>query len=99
MYYAHVTSYPGLPPRLLRLRDKAWAGGLGTRLCTCTLYSGNTTNVVATLASCYVPEPKLDLIRTKMDIVVDGEYGLCLDVTEGEESVVEAVAFRLYHLL
>ena len=36
---SELTSYPGLPPRLNlaadfspRLRDKVWAGGLGTRL-------------------------------------------------------------------
>ena len=34
-----------------------------------------------------------------MYVIVNGEYGLCLYTAEGEEPVIKAVAFRLYHLL
>ena len=40
----------------------------------------------------YIPEGKLYLIWSEVDVVINGEYCLCLDLFEWKESVVETVS-------
>ena len=35
-----------------------------------------------------LPECKLNLLVCQVDIIVQGEHGLCLDIGEGEEPIV-----------
>lgn len=53
--------------------------------------------VVARLVAS-LPEGKLNLVVSQVDVIVYGENGLSLNVGEGEEAVVETVALHAHHL-
>ena len=50
------------------------------------------------VVGCSLPECKLDVLMGELLVIVQGEYGLCLDVGEGEEAIVETVTTCTNHL-
>ena len=48
--------------------------------------------------SIHVPEGKLNLVRSKVNIIINGENSFCLYLFEWQEPIVKAVPLTSNHL-